>query len=387
MSTLLVKVEKISKVEKHPNADKLSIVSMKGNAWNCITGLDQYKSGDLIVFCPPDSMIPDNLIEKYDLEYLKKDGRVRTVKLRGYISQGLILDIPEGKNWKDGQEVGKELNIQKYAAPAPKYQQFKPRYSFKQLFQDLVTKKITFKRFVFKFKGLVKDLFKKKKNPNPLFSKYTNIENVKNYHSVFKETDEVIITEKIHGTNFRAGYVHKKKNKWKFWDKDTQEFCYGSHKVQLTGNRGKQCWYGEDVYGQISEKYKLAEIIPEDYVIYGEIYGKGIQGASYDYGLKDKIDAVFFDIKYKGEYLDYYSFLEFCLQRDLPTVPEQYRGKFTKSMLELCTKGESFLYSKLIKEGCVVKTIKEENDKRVGRKVLKSINPEYLLIKGGTDNK
>lgn len=41
MSSLIVEACRINKSEKHPNADKLSIVTVKG--WNCITGLNQYK--------------------------------------------------------------------------------------------------------------------------------------------------------------------------------------------------------------------------------------------------------------------------------------------------------------------------------------------------------
>jgi tRNA-binding EMAP/Myf-like protein len=47
MSSLIVEVVKIEKVEKHPNADRLSLAYVKG--WQSIVGLDQYKEGDLVV--------------------------------------------------------------------------------------------------------------------------------------------------------------------------------------------------------------------------------------------------------------------------------------------------------------------------------------------------
>ena len=100
MSKLHVEVCAIASVEKHPNADRLDLVKVKD--WQCIVGRDNFKVGDLIVFCPIDSIIPSNLIEEYKLEYLKKDGRVKTVKLRQVLSQGLILNIPQDKKalWK-----------------------------------------------------------------------------------------------------------------------------------------------------------------------------------------------------------------------------------------------------------------------------------------------
>ena len=48
MSKLIVEVCKVSKVEKHPNADKLSIATVKG--WSCIVGLNDYKEKQLIIY-------------------------------------------------------------------------------------------------------------------------------------------------------------------------------------------------------------------------------------------------------------------------------------------------------------------------------------------------
>ena len=354
MSSLIVEVCKVIKIEKHPNADKLDIATVKG--WSCIVGKDNYKVGDLVIYCPPDSIIPDNIIDKYKLEFLKKNGRVGTIKLRKYISQGLILNIPEGKKWKEEREVSKELGITKYEPPVSKM-------------------------------SLNSGQKPTKKKANPLFDKYTDIENIKNYNTVFKEDDEVVITEKIHGTNFRAGNLLRYKNNLLgkimsfFFGK--YEFVYGSHRVQKRVTNIKMGFYGEDVYGKIAKKYKLKEIIPKDYIVYGEIYGKGIQ--ELEYGMED-IDVRFFDIKYKGKYLDYRDFISFCQHRNLPMVPLLYKGKLEEGTIEEYTKGNSIMSKVLqIREGCVVKPLYEENNKLIGRKVLKSINPEYLLKKDRTD--
>lgn len=353
MSSLIVDVCKILKVEKHPNADKLSIATVKG--WNCIISLNQYKEGDLVIFCPPDSIIPDDLIEKYNLTYLKKGGRVKTVKLRKFISQGLILDIPTDKNWKEGKEVAKELGITKYEPPVSHNLQMGNRPS--------------------------------KKKRNPLFDKYTDIENIKNYHTVFTEEDRVVITEKIHGSNFRAGnlkrYTDSLWGKFKSFLFGKYQFVYGSHNVQKTALNRKMGFYGENVYGKIARKYNLAEIIPEDYILYGEIYGKGIQ--ELEYGMED-IDVVFFDIKYKGKYLNWTDFDDFCRSKKLPFVPVFAVENFHPDMLEKYTQGESALCHGQIREGCVIKSLEEENNPRIGRKILKSINPEYLVKKNRTEH-
>jgi RNA ligase (TIGR02306 family) len=359
MSSLLVEVCKVDSIIKHPNADKLSVIGVKG--WNCIVGLDQYKEGDLMVFVPPDSIIPSNLIEKYGLTYLKKDGKVGTTRLRGFLSQGLILDLPEGK-WKVGDDTSKVLGITKWEAPA------------------------------LPVMGGVKQTSKKK--INPYFDKYTDIENIKNYNDVFTNEDMIIITEKIHGSNARYGnleiIINKnqpllyKIQKWveKYILGKTHEFVYGSHNVQITGHAGRNSFYGDDVWGKIAKKYDLANKIPKDYIVYGEIFGKGIQDLTY--GLND-VDICIFDIKYKDQYLNWDAIEDFCQENGLTTVPPLYIGRFLNNILNNCTKGESILCPGQLREGCVVKSYPEENDPKIGRKILKSINTDYLLRKNGTE--
>lgn len=166
MSSLIVEVCRIDSVEKHPNADRLSIAKVKG--WNCIIQLDQYKVGDLVVFIPPDCVLPDSLVEEYNLTYLRGNNRTRTVKLRGYLSEGLILPITN-KAWGIGDNVADKLCIKKYEEP----QRFNARFA--------------------------PQLIVSKKKLNPFFDKYTDVENIKNFPDVFQIGDEVVITEKIHG--------------------------------------------------------------------------------------------------------------------------------------------------------------------------------------------
>lgn len=354
MSSLIVEVCKIDEISKHPNADKLSIVGIKG--WHCIVGLDEYKPGDLAVYIPPDSIVPEKMANDYKLEYLKKNGRVRTVKLRKCVSQGLVLPIPEGKNWKEGKDVANHFGITKWEPPAASWQgpQGKPT--------------------------------KKKANPN--FAKYTDIENVKNFQRVFQPGDMVVITEKIHGTNFRAGNLKRYTDSW--WGKckaylfGSHEFVYGSHNIQLNHKFRKKTFYGEDVYGKIAKKYDLANILPKDHILYGEIYGANIQDLNYG---KEEIDVVFFDMKVKDVYVNWRQFATFCKEMELPMVPILTAGVYLNGMLEEHTKGKSTMTDKHVREGCVVKSIDEAQHYRCGRKILKSINEDYLLRKGGTEFK
>jgi RNA ligase (TIGR02306 family) len=358
MSSLIIEVCKIEEVTKHPNADKLDIVRVKN--WNCIVGLNQYKVGDLVVFCPPDSIIPPNLIDKYNLEYLRSNGKVGTTKLRGFISQGLVLDLPEG-NYKEGDDLAAVLNITKYEVPESPAMPNQP----------------------------------KKSRLNPGFDKYTDIENIKNFKDVFKEGDFVVASEKVHGSNARFAnleitinrklpFLFLVKNLFKKYIlKQTHQFVYGSHNVQLEGRAKTNNFYGDDKWGQIAKKYDMANIIPKDYIVYGEIYGKGIQDLTY--GLND-VDLVVFDVKYKDKYLDWDAFYEFCKELDLPIVPILYIGTWNEGVLDY-TNGKSKICPSQIREGIVIKTVKEENNPKIGRKILKSVSPDYLTRKNGTEFK
>lgn len=360
MSTLIVEVCQIENVQKHPNADRLSVAQVKG--WNVIIGLDQYKNGDLVTFIPPDCIIPPVLIEKHKLEYLRSDGRTKNVKLRGYLSQGLVLDVPEGK-FKLGDDVSSVLGITKWQPPEPKYS------------AQNQTKKTS------------------KKKINPLFDKYTDIENIKHYNDVFKEGDIVCVTEKIHGANSRYANLEISINRnqpifdriesWfkKYILKHTHEFVYGSHNVQITYHSNRKSFYGEDVWGSIAKKYNLANVIPQDYIVYGEVFGQGIQDLTY--GLSN-VDLVVFDIKYKNQYLDWDKVKDLCSQWNLKTVPELYVGEFSSDVLKL-TDGNSIICPTQIREGIVIKMLHEENDPMIGRKILKSVSGDYLTRKGATE--
>jgi RNA ligase (TIGR02306 family) len=363
MSSLIVKIVKVYNVIKHPNADRLSIVTVDSeNGWNCIVGLDQYKVGDLVTFVPPDCIIPNDLIEKHELTYLKTNGRTGTVKLRGFISQGLILPVPAGK--KLGDDVADVLGITKYEPPQASY------------VANTGTKPTS------------------KKKLNPLFDKYTDIENIKHYGDVFEEGESVIITEKLHGTNSRfsrleialMGHANIFQKISYFFRKyvlgHKQEFVYGSHNVQISGHSGRKSFYGDDVWGAIAKKYNLANVIPDDTIVYGEIVGEGIQDLTY--GLKGH-DFYVFDIKQNGKYLNYYDAHYLAKKMGLNFVPFLYAGDFNAETVKHLTEGKSMICPSQIREGCIIKPLSEENDIKIGRKILKSISPEYLTRKGGTE--
>ena len=201
MSSLIVSICKINDIKPIDGADKIELAYILG--WQTIVSKGQYKVGDLVIFCPIDCIIPANLIEKYNLEFLKKNGRLQTIKLRGQISQGLILGLdclPKG-NWKEGKEVSAILGITKYEVPELNAGTQHKKEKIKDYWLKYQAKEITLSRFLRKSFSIVKENLtpKSRKKMNPLFDKYTDIENIKNFNNVFEAGEEVIITEKIHG--------------------------------------------------------------------------------------------------------------------------------------------------------------------------------------------
>ncbi len=97
MSSLMIDVFEIQKVEPHFNADRLDCVTITG--FQVVTGKDQYKPGDKCIHIPVQTIISEELNEKLFPEgskiKLNSDRRIRTIKIRKAISQGMIVNPNE----------------------------------------------------------------------------------------------------------------------------------------------------------------------------------------------------------------------------------------------------------------------------------------------------
>lgn len=116
-------VTEIDQVIKHPNADALDICKVGG--WQCVAKLGEFQQGDTCVYVSIDSWVPNSLAPflskgKVPREHNGIAGeRLRTVRLRGEISQGLLLPLsvlPDA-NVPAGTDVSEVLNIVKYESP------------------------------------------------------------------------------------------------------------------------------------------------------------------------------------------------------------------------------------------------------------------------------
>lgn len=354
-------VAKIDVIENIPGADNIEQARIGG--WNCIVKKGEYQPGDVVAIATTDAVIPQGLSDAMNVtNYLRKGGRVRTVKLRGVYSECLVIPnqfLPIGYN-SEGKDLMESLKIFKYEPPA------------KQI-QLASGKKIRY-------------------HENPNFLVYYKFPNMKNVTGMFTEEDTVQITRKIHGTNARYGIV--KKNKLSLWDKvlkflrlnnkwSEYEFVVGSHNVEKGSD--SQGFYDTNVWYEIADKYEIKKKLwnfvrlytPEELgsglVIYGEIYGKGIQ-KGYDYGL-DEIKFTVFDVMENGNYLDTLNTKLITIDiLELPHVEELYIGNWSQEIQDKYVFNNFINGTKVPHEGIVVKHFSGERNK-----IAKVINPDYLI--------
>lgn len=116
----LASIEEICSVRPHINADRLDIAKVLG--WQCIVKRGEFREGDKVVFVVIDTVLPDSPWSEF-LKDGDKPIRLKTIKLRGEYSQGLVLPLdvlPEHmRSWQVGADVGGELGITKYEKEVP----------------------------------------------------------------------------------------------------------------------------------------------------------------------------------------------------------------------------------------------------------------------------
>lgn len=111
----LAQVVEIDQILPHGNADTLEVARVKG--WHMVVKKGQFASRDKAIFIPIDTIVP----EREEFEFLRSlDFRVRTCKLRGHISEGLLMPVSIlGRDAEVGEDVANELGVVKYEKPLP----------------------------------------------------------------------------------------------------------------------------------------------------------------------------------------------------------------------------------------------------------------------------
>lgn len=327
MSSHIVQVCVIDAVKPHPNADRLDIAIVKG--WQCVVPKDRYKAGDTITYIPPDSMLPAEFSDKLGVtKYLSK-GRVRAAKLRGEPSYGVVCE-PFGEL---GEDVAEKLGITKYVPPV----------------------KVT-----------AGDM----EPEHPMFTRYTDIENMRNFPALLADGEQVVATEKIHGTNSRIGLIRQDDRSWLR--------VAGSKVSQRKESETGTYWLPWRIPGVVKLLESVQSFNPNamQIVLFGEIFGK-VQ--SLRYGMPQGLGYRAFDLMIDGHYCGRASLREALEAFAVEQVPTIYEGPFSLAKIAEVSNGRSMIVgADHIREGVVVHPVKERHDPATGRVILKYVSDEYL---------
>lgn len=414
MSTFDCRVVKI-KIVPHPNAERLELAQV--GDYRCVVGKDLYKTGDLVVYIPEAAIVPEWALKNYGYwDEDKNQGllsgsnhdRVKAVKLRGELSQGLVFParpvfekgigpaiVYQGQDGAlhhyvvtEGEDVQEVLGITKWEPPIPT--------------------------------GLSGEVYNAGQNVTVDY----DIENIKKYPDVFVEGEEVVVTEKIHGTSFQIGllpcinkYTHEDHFKVKtengegyffigskglgaqglcFKDNETNKnnlYVRAAHQFALFEKLLKlRAAIDAGVFDPMQRETTFDDntfvSLVEPLILQGEVFG-AVQDLTY--GAKQgEIFFRAFDIclgeRSLRRYFNDYQFAKALEIMGIDSCPAVYKGPYSKEKInELTHNQNSNLCQNQISEGVVVRPVIERNDERIptmkGRVILKSINEAYLLRK------
>ena len=365
MSTFSVTVERLT-IREHPNADKLELAEV--GDYQAIVRKGQFKTGDLAAYIPEQAVMPSVLLKEMGLDGKlagKLKNRVKAVRLRGILSQGLVY--PAREEWQEGTDVTDILGITKWEPPIPAH--------------------------------LSGEVFAAGQERT---LKY-DIENFKRYPHLLEEGEQVVFTEKLHGTWCMIGlmppkYAHPTEGRLIVSSKGLSSRGLAM-KIESENNK-------TNLYVRVARHYKMDNRIsfafghqlkdeedPKPVYVLGEVFGSGVQDLAYGSSASKDEDIGFrvFDIYVgrpgTGRYLDDAELDASCKRLGLTRVPVLYRGPFTKEVMNKFTDGFETISGKElhIREGIVIRPTTERRCDEIGRVQLKSVSGDYLTRKGGTE--
>lgn len=245
-------VRKIDGIRPIPDADAIECAMIGG--WTVVVRKGEYRVGDVAVYCEIDSWIPTEVApflskgqEPREFDGIRGE-RLRTVKLRGQLSQGLLLPFTSemaiklgagaGSRFVDylNHDVSELLGIKKYEPPIPA-----------------------------QLAGEVKGLF-------PSIIPKTDQERIQNLTAEFEgwkqEKSRWEITEKLDGSSMTAYMIDG-------------EFGVCSRNLDLKRSTDNSLWKAayDQSLEEILESYDAFDKC--DIALQGELIGEGIQGNPY----------------------------------------------------------------------------------------------------------
>jgi RNA ligase (TIGR02306 family) len=358
-------------LEKHPDADTLSIVRIEG--YNVVVRTEDWINEDRGAYIPPDNVVD---VTRPEFKFLdegivgRTTARIKAKRLRGVMSQGLLIPVPkkviyEGR-YSDAIEEGTAI------------------WGYEFNIGDDVTEYFGVTRYVspvdLQLEGNAGEAISKHEGPSNPGIKY-DIDSWFKYRRLLPEGTEVVLTEKIHGTNARYTY------------QDGKMWC-GSRSFYRRQSAGSVYWRALEENPWIEE---FCRSYP-DVVLYGEIFGwvqtlrYGSKPGQLFFRAFDVFDSLSNNTQFWGWDKFYNSMSlkksEFdvdggiYISKDIDStqriVPFIYRGFISDELIEKHMDGPSVFFPGHIREGIVIKPVDEMYDLRLGRVILKAVSPVYL---------
>ena len=360
MATFKVAVVRVT-VEPHPNANALELAHIGG--YVSVVRKGEFKTGDLAVYIPEGAVVPIEILARMGLEGKlagPQKNRVKALRLRGVLSQGIVGSFAAlGISGEEGEEVGDRLGIVKYEPQIPA--------------------------------EMAGEVFNAGRERTLDF----DVQNWKSYPDILQEGEEVIFTEKLHGTCTIVAILPYK---------DAHPEAFGERKNILIMSKGLAAKglalknngrNANNLYvratralvARIDEAQSdSADGVAVPNYIMGETFGPGVQDLTYSKTVGFRVFAVAYGYRGDQRYQNW-SFVEGPLKIHLnfETVPILYRGLFSVAAMRKHTDGKTTMGADHIREGIVMVPAVERTDPRVGRVCLKSVSADYLTRKNGTE--
>lgn len=333
MSTHSINVVEIAELLPHPNADRLAIVHING--WNCVVAKDQFSAGDRAVYVEPDYVVPLNRPEFAFLAKGKEDKtehRMKAVRLRGQLSFGLLIPLPdEFRDIETGANVMEAMGIRRYEPP------------------------------VKNFNPGVDDTLPHGEWPQVYTSKF-DLEDLRKHEHLFQPGDQVYVTEKLHGGNGKI-----------VWHKDR---LYVGSRTRWLQPSIRSLWTRAMLDSEQALRLQTLCQCNPDVVFYGEVFGP-VQELRY--GMTEPEFAIF-AANAQGQWASS-EWLFAQLQRfGVLEVPALFRGRYDREKIAALAEGDTNINSAPkghMMEGVVIVAEPPRSDPNIGRVALKLISNRY----------
>lgn len=395
MSSFSVTIKRIRDVTPHPTGDLLEVVHVEG--YSCVEAKGRYRVDDLVAYIPGAAVLPEWLLKKLSFwsetrNIGRLDGtrgnRVKAIRIRGVVSEGLCYPVRASKG--DDAET-----IETHGSPIP----------FNYIEVDAISTGVS---GVVVYEGddvstamgiekyapsvpvhLTGEVF----NCGQTCTLAFDIQNIKNFPDGIQLGEEVVFTEKLHGTFTGVAVVPLEYAHPEAFGAKKNIYIY-SKTLGALGLAFKNNAANKGLAYVLSTQPLLAaldalDFEPEEPITFvGETFGPNVQKGTMNYvkSLQFRLFGICDGFRDSTRFRNFEEVESTAKSLGVTTPPVLYRGPFSPAALLEHTSGKTQLSADHIREGLVVVPATERRLPDTGHRVcLKSVSEAYLLRNGGSE--